>query len=305
MDELFRFVALRPPMPSSDAIVLDGNTPLAASLAEARRGTSGREAMNRLAQSFVRSDDFVQDPATLNLPFDHLADALDQPDASERSVSDLVERTLGASAADLVDSREFAADVARLQDSVLAIKLAPPENGDPATVLRMLGAADVVQQIASDRRDVKATTKRLVLMPSSIFPLPAPIVKAQAPVTPTDPAAEEAQHELEKRAAAIVEALRALIAAGQLLAATNPEAATTGRGSDPLPPSERTARRTASSEPRSGLSTLLLDKVAISRLRADVRETLADLGIDPVTTTLPTMLKILSIELGKTERMIR
>lgn len=305
MDELFRFVALRPPMPSSDAIVLDGSTPLAAGLAEARRGANGRDAMNRLAQSFVRSDDFVQDPATLNLPLDRLANALDQADASESSVGDLVERTLGASAADLVGSRDFSADVARLQDTVLAIKLALPEDGDPATVLRMLGAADIVKRIASDRQNVKATTKRLILLPSSIFPLPAPIAKAQDPVTPTDPAAEAAQRVLEKQAAAIVEAIRALTAAGQLLAAVGPETTAVSRGADRHPSAEPSSRRATGSEPQSALGTLLLDQTTISHLPAGVRETLADLGIDPVTTTLPAMVKLLRMELGRTERMIR
>ena len=306
MDELFRFVALRPPLPSSDAIVLDGNTPLAAGLAEARRGANGREAMNRLAHSFVRSDDFVQDPATLNLPLDQLADALEEANASESSVSDLVERTLGSSSTDLVDSDEFAADVARLQDTVLAIKLAPPDDGDAAMVLRLLGAADVVRQIAADRQDVNATIRRLVLMPSSIFPLPAATVKTQAPATSIDPAAEEAQRDLEKRAAAIVEALHALTALRQpLAAAADGEAAAKGRGSDSPPTATKTPPRTASSETPSTSGALLLDQAAISRLPADVRETLADLGIDPATTTLPAMLKILSIELGQIERMIR
>jgi len=105
MDELFRFVTLRPPMPASDPIVLDGDSPLAATLADARGGPSGRDAMTRLAQSFVRSDDFVQDPSTLNLPLERLADALDRLDASDGSVSDLVERALGAPASELVTSK--------------------------------------------------------------------------------------------------------------------------------------------------------------------------------------------------------
>ena len=305
MDELFRFVALRPPMPASDPIVLDGDSPLAAALADARRGASGRDAMNRLVQSFVHSDDFVQDPATLNLPLERLADALDRPDASDGSVSDLVERALGAPASELVNSNEFAVDVARLQDTVLALKLAPPEDVDPATVLRMLGAADVVRQLASDRQDIKATTKRVVLMPASIFPLPAPLAKAPVPVPPTDPAAEAAQRVLEKQAAAIVEAIQALTAVGQLLAGTSAETPAVSRGAERHPPAETSARRASGTDARSAIGTLLLDQATILHLPAEVRETLAELGIDPVTTTLPAMVRLLRIELGRTERMLR
>jgi hypothetical protein len=59
MDELFRFVALRPPTHSYDAITVDGVSPLAIRLAEARGAPNGRDETQRLAQSFIQSDDFV------------------------------------------------------------------------------------------------------------------------------------------------------------------------------------------------------------------------------------------------------
>ena len=101
MDELFRFVALRPPMPVSDEIILDGASPLALRLAKAREAPDGRDAIDELARSFVRSEDFVQDASSLNLPLDKLAEALDharfdcRPYPSDPGLDDLVKRTLG------------------------------------------------------------------------------------------------------------------------------------------------------------------------------------------------------------------
>ena len=88
MDELFRFVALRPPMPVSDEIILDGASPLALRLAKAREAPDGRDAIDELARSFVRSEDFVQDASSLNLPLDKLAEAPITPGSTPPHPSD-------------------------------------------------------------------------------------------------------------------------------------------------------------------------------------------------------------------------
>jgi hypothetical protein len=59
MDELYRFIALRPPTHSYYAIIVDGVSPLGVRLAEARGAPNGCDEMQRLARSFIQSDDFV------------------------------------------------------------------------------------------------------------------------------------------------------------------------------------------------------------------------------------------------------
>jgi len=110
---------------------------------------------------------------------------------------------------------------------------------------------------------------------------------------------------LDRQAAAIVEAIRALTAVGRLLTGASAETTAVSRGAESHPPTETSVRLATGTDARSALGTLLLDQATISHLPAEVRETLANLGIDPVTTTLPAMVKLLRIELGTTERMLR
>jgi hypothetical protein len=117
MDELFRFVALRPPSSSSNAIVVDGDSPLAVRLASLREPNNARQKMQELAESFIDSVDFVGDASTLRLPVGDLADGLDETEPLDgASVSALIHRVLNAGASALVRSADFRHDVGGLDD---------------------------------------------------------------------------------------------------------------------------------------------------------------------------------------------
>ena len=311
MDELFRFVALRPPMPVSDEIVLDGASPLALRLAKAREAPDGRHAIDELAQSYVRSDDFVQDASSLNLPLDKLAEALDHArfdwsHPSDPSLDDLVKRTLGEPSRILVKSPKFIADLTRLQDSLLAIKLSRAGDASAASVLGLLSTANVVQRIASGQAYVTRSKRRFVRLPASIFPLPSPAASS-SPDEPHVPSDQPIQEELLARAGAIDDALAALTAFtnrpgdstqgtadGQMIRRGGPAETATPPTDEPV-----------SSPPNSLPSSFVLDATDIARLTPSVRAVLAEYRIDPVTTTLPSMLRTLRIELGRIEEMLK
>lgn len=300
MDELFRFVALRPPAPLKHEIVVDGTSPLARNLSDARGNSKGRETMNRLAQSFVHSGEFVADSASLNLPLDQLATVLQESGVSEEgSIGDLVESVLGSSAADVAQTPEFRRDLARLQDSLLALKLSSTGEG-AAEVLRLLRAADAVQRIASGAQDYTFTDRLLVRLPASVFPLPTVQPPHPAPL-PQPP--QPAQEELLTRAGGIDEAIAALTALEQS-AETGAKPTARAPAVRPAEPTKGKPKLTASAAPTNQSSSVLLDASAISRLAPSVQKTLADLKIDPAHTTVPAMLFLLKAELGRIESLL-
>jgi hypothetical protein len=238
----------------------------------------------------------------LTLRLDQLADALEETDSSDDlTTDDLVKRVLGSSAAGVVNTPEFRSDLAHLQDSLLAVKIAPTTSDTAATILRLLSVADVVQRSASGMNDLAGSPQRLVRLPASVFPLLTRVVPPVAPPAPSD---QPTQDELLERAGALDDAIQALSAIEQAIQANAAQAAT-GQVVHADAPSERSDARhrpEASLPVRAG--TLLLDAAAISRLSTDVRRTLSELGIDPATTTLPSMLQMLKTELGRVERML-
>lgn len=307
MDELFRFAALRPPTPLRDAIIVDDTSPLAVGLAEARGAPNGRDEMQKLAQSFIQSDDFVSDVRSLTLRLDQLADALEDADVLDRlGAEKLVESSLGSPAIVVARSYEFITDLARLQDSVLAIKLAPPDHGDAAMILRLLAAASVVQQIASGRKGLGGSTAHLVLLPASIFPLPPRVVTdAESPAEPSGPSPEQTQRDLVTRAEALSEALQALRVAEQTMASSSARENISAQLVDPPTRIEGAQMRARANVPLSSrASDLLLDTAAVSQLAPGVRQTLTNLGIAPTTTTLPLILHTLKTEIGNAASLI-
>jgi hypothetical protein len=305
MDELFRFVALRPPTPLSDPIIIDGTSPLAISLAEARSAPNGLAEMHQLAQSFAQSDGFVGDASSLNLPLDRLADRLDESNGlGLTSAAELIESILDSTAAEVNQSPEFSADLARLQDSLLAIKLTPPDDGDAALVLRLLRAANIVQQVASGRDEIRVSTGNLMLLPASIFPLPpGPVTVAEPPDVPLGPSPEQTQKNLVARAKALDEALQALRVTRQQAFASSTQELTEVRVAE-------SAARFDGEEERANVSfsveanTVLLDSASISRLAPRVQKTLKNIGLDLAATPLPSLLHSLELHLGEVESLI-
>ena len=83
MDELFRFVVLRPPE-QGDAIVLtddSASTPLSSTWTMRATPTA---AMQSVAGTFMHSQEFVSDPSALSTPLVAVADTLEQTTAKSR-----------------------------------------------------------------------------------------------------------------------------------------------------------------------------------------------------------------------------
>jgi hypothetical protein len=280
MDELFRFVALRKPETAASAIVLGGETPLAKRLAHARRLPDARRQMELLARWFAESDRFVSpDTDDLALPWAQLADAFAGAKVLDPArAAAIVRRVMDAGPEAVVEWREFGSDLARLEDSVLALKLAAPDDAEPGYVLRLLAAADGVRRVAAGQVLLPVSEELLVILPASVLPLPVERPPDQAPTllppAPPDDAA------LSDRAAALTEAVHALQAA-----ASNDAAGAS-------------AVVDAIAAPADGGARMMLSQHAVSTLAPAVRQTLRGLDIDPAVVALPNMVRDLSTRLA-------
>jgi hypothetical protein len=300
MDELFRFVALRPAAPDPDTIVLDESTDLAGDLVAARRMPAPAAALHDAARAFASSDEFVADPASLVTPLAAVADALDSTDGE--SLATVLEHVFDGSSTEAVaGSPAFEADVGRLQDTLLALKLARGIDVHAtvlAATLRLRRAAEVVRDVAAGRPVSAGWARRLVALPGSIFPVPDAV--ATTPDPPTDDGA--AQDQLLLRAQAATEALRAVRDATAL--ATGTERSSTDEIDE-----RRFVLDRATVEDRRERVALDWSPAAHGDgggggasgglpLTGDVRQTLSHLGLDADSTPPAMITRALSIELG-------
>jgi hypothetical protein len=144
METLFKFAHIRPAIEQSEdtpSIKLADNTPFQQALSQARAGRTVRADMKAVARQYVASVDFVADPENLRLgdrlkTFSGSLDRLERANAVDNAaVQGAVRKDLGTTPANVIRSRDFTADISRLRDSIIAIKLLPEEHQRPLHTL--------------------------------------------------------------------------------------------------------------------------------------------------------------------------
>jgi hypothetical protein len=323
MDELFRFVVLRPPQ-QGDAIVLTDDSALHSSLVDAHDASDPHAAMQNVAGMFMQSEDFVSDPSALSTPLVAVADTLEQTTAKSRdALEKAVTNALGQQPKAVAQSDAFRADRHRLADSLLALKVSGPDGVDADAILRATRAADVVERLAANDTELdgsaaaKQAMRRLVALPPDL--LDVPVTPAVTPPPPTDGSAEKEakeQKRLAQRAAHIIAALQAIDVASEdtELHPVFADRAVTERAraqaATDFPPSEiragaaERATRLPAAPVTAEPGSLVLAERGAAQLAAPVRETLQHLGLDPAATPVPTIVRTLHTELGLATRKV-
>jgi hypothetical protein len=184
MESLFTFNLVRPPVEqSTDApsIQLTQNSNFQTALGEAM--PRGRAAVKSAASQYIASASFV--PTVESLPHGdrlvRLTAVLDQAqntaDVTRAKVVDGVEKVLSGKVADFVGTAETKAILARLRDSLVAIKLLPEEHARPIEKLtRVLRDLEFVQRLAADKAfpasvaDLRRYRRRSVQLPTLASP---------------------------------------------------------------------------------------------------------------------------------------
>ncbi len=158
MEPLFRFVLNRPPVaqdPANPSIRLTQDSPYQNAL---RRldGTGNREGLKELAIAFIESPQFIGGPEDTpqSKAIGTLAEKLDalerEHDLGAKAVAQAIESAFDRSAPDVAGSDDIKQALARLRDSITAIKQVPAEHGRPLEALtQQLRTIELVEKVSS------------------------------------------------------------------------------------------------------------------------------------------------------------
>jgi hypothetical protein len=172
VETLFRLVLTRPAISQREdmpSIALQQASPFQVELTRAGETSTPREGLRRVARQFVGGQEFVGAPASLPLTdrLEKLAISLDNleriANPPRADIVKAITDAFGQAPIDLVNGNVLAPLMARLRDSILAIKLLPEEHGrDIAGLTRQLRDLETILKIASDQRfpDSGATLRR-------------------------------------------------------------------------------------------------------------------------------------------------
>ena len=185
MTDLFRFMVLRAPgqVDPDNTIPIDqgGNSSLTHELQQASQSASPRAAILAIAQKFIASDkDFVRDPGSLNFgqQLSPIAEELQNPaglKSASNSLPALV-HSLFPRLAQTTTDQHFLDDKGRINDSIVALQIAPlPDNQLAGLLVNLSRAIDMLEHEAADEGSLKEpgalarAASRIVVLPPELF----------------------------------------------------------------------------------------------------------------------------------------
>lgn len=203
MEDLFRFIMLRPPETAAEerTVSIDVPSDFQRRLKEARTGRSPRMKMIDEVNAYTASDAFVASPSTLAyydriVRFSDRVREQDQLDLS--ALRTLTREVFGKDAQTLTAEEAFRRDHSRAADSIVATKITPARLlGDMDALADAARVFDVIERIAAgdaslgDKGAARAALSRTILLPQGLFPLPSPLAGLDAPESARDEAAPE------------------------------------------------------------------------------------------------------------------
>jgi|GEM_PF-1141610 len=140
MEALFKFAHIRPPK-EPDArlsrITLANNSAFQQKLSEALTGTQSRRKMKEAAAKYLKGPQFIQDSTNLRYgrELEALSGTLATLEKSESldyaTVDEAIKRSFGKTSKQLATDNEFATELEKLSNSLVAIKLLPEQHRRP------------------------------------------------------------------------------------------------------------------------------------------------------------------------------
>lgn len=160
MEPLFRLALIRPAVaqdPDNPSISIAQDSVFQRVLEEASQAERAREALQRAARAYVTEGDFIGDPGTnpLGVQLATLAAALDllerQASVSHSNVAAAITQAFGSGPEALVQDQILDGPMAKLRDSLLAIKHLQEEHGRPVEALtNQLRDLELIVRVARD-----------------------------------------------------------------------------------------------------------------------------------------------------------
>ena len=318
MTEIFRFIEQAYPEPTSpgDSIGIGADqTRLQDAVAAARNTPAAWTTVAEAAQAHIGGDTFLRDVGQLHYGAEY-AHAAQQLAAAAKagkgidSVDSLVADVFGHSREDLAKDANLAQDRARVDDALLALKLAPDRGQISATPYQTVRRVIALIQSSTPTapRLSAAGLNRLLYRPLLVDPalVPSPPPPAAAPPPPLPPGLADDQrtiNDLIQRVADLEDTYQSLMSLHpadlDLPAAPAPAALP---GPAPAPAALDLAGRAAAlagraaavletprTPPKRGAAppaTLVAKSGTVSRFSPQVQATLASLKLNPESTDL-------------------
>lgn len=192
MDELFRFVNLRPPQSVPQVgISIAAETPLQSELGSIRGHENPWPEMVKTATDFVNSigifaggadRGYVKDISSLHFHTQFAAFRVALTDPNQHfdlaSLRQAILNIFGMAASSLIADTSFQTDKERVFDSILAIFIAPVAHRGPlAALVEIAQLIDLVQRVAAgdtklnETGAVQEALTRTILLPPALFPI--------------------------------------------------------------------------------------------------------------------------------------
>jgi hypothetical protein len=279
MDELFRFLSLRPATP----VATDNINPLIPSFVDA---STPRPIARRQALSFVSTPSFVKrvDSLYYSGVASQVVGALQAGPLPASQVSTIVQSATGQTAAGLVADPTFKAEQVRIVDTLAAMKLlSDSSGGDAAGLAQIEQGYDAITLVAEGRDPVGLRVLGFDGFP--LDPVPPPV-----PGSPPKPPVVNDFVKALSNVEQAISAIRAVPASGFVGPAATGGAGTTRRG-----PRRATApvRGKNTAVPGGGGADAggwLLSDQAIGVLSVEAKQTIAAEGLDPNSQSMPALL---------------
>lgn len=301
MNDLFRFLQLRP----ADVAKPEDKKILKPTFVD--RGVS-RDLAKRAAREYVAGPVFMAVPK--DLAFDKAAlavtSALAAGPLAAAKVSSITKAESGSTAADALADARFAADEARLADSLVAMKLLSNSSGADAPTLAKLAQGYHAIRLAASGRD-PVTLPVLTLDDEVVVHSPKePAEPPQQPPQPAPPSHDPDPNKKIREIDVAIAALKALPAAGFHNAAKS--------GGESAQLQQLNKRMAALEKPRevversagaaattpTDVRPWMLSSQMVSTLPSSLHSTLGALGVDLHVQSLPVVLSVLDAQ--KTEQ---
>jgi len=287
MDEILRFMVLRPPeaIDFDDLKLIRLEDPFSAFQNQLRDAIAANQTpaeISRIAQDFIASPNYVSDLSKLKTPLKTFGDVLRQTrPLSLENVNTFIQNIFGKPADQVIKTPTFKTEQQQIADSLIALVIVHQESvPNYDSLVDALRSIQLLRRIAAGDPSLSTpgileeSLEQTVILPESIFPLPP---------APSEPAIDADPDEDDGNKVAVEEAKQQLTAVYQALNVLNK------------------VRVFDFIQPKSDVESpqWILSTEAIERLPEETRKITAEMGVALDQTPLPQVTQVLESTLPK------
>jgi len=184
MDDLFRFITLKPPEPvevteTNSITTEDSKSSLQSEIKECTEKESVFDEMVKTANKYISSRNFISDKNPLSSNFRIFVKEISKnKNLTLRILKDIIRSSFNLNAKNVIKNKKYINDRLRLADSLIALTIIDTDDGEKyENLVEGLKLCGILEKIANDNNALKTTVEiksalnSKILLPESIFPL--------------------------------------------------------------------------------------------------------------------------------------